>query len=105
MKINRVKKQYLPLIIGALIFCLYIDINLLAITLTYTLSLAALFLVGKKIADPSVYVFYSWFVKWAMFVAFTAFAVINLTPIYFYAMFVFIVVNIFLSPALEVKQS
>jgi hypothetical protein len=52
-----------------------------------------------------VYVFYSWFVKWAMFVAFTAFAVINLTPIYFYAMFIFIVVNIFLSPALEAKQN
>ena len=40
-----------------------------------------------------------------MFVAFTAFAVINLTPIYFYAMFIFIVVNIFLSPVLEVKQN
>ena len=105
MKINRVKKQYLPLIIGALIFCLYIDINLLAIPLTYTFSFTALLLVGKKIADPSVYVLYSWFVNWSMFVTFTAFAVINLAPIYFYAMFIFIVVNIFLSPMLEAKQN
>ena len=105
MKLNLANKPIIATIFGVLIFCLYIDINLLAIITTYTLTLATLFLIGKKIKDAAVYVLYSWTVKWAAFIVFTIFAVNNLTSIYFYAMLIFIAINIFLSPALEAKES
>ncbi|MDA7786610.1 hypothetical protein N9A12_02820 [Gammaproteobacteria bacterium] len=104
MKLNLVKKPTIAAFVTILFFCLYIDINLLAITLAYTTALTLLFLLGKKIPSAATYVLYSWSVKWALFIFFTAYAAINLTSIYFYSMMMFIGINIFLSPALEAKE-
>ena len=104
MKFNLVKKPTIAALITIVLFCLYIDINLLAITIAYTTALTLFFLIGKKISSAASYVFYNWSVKWALFIIFTAYAAINLTSIYFYSMMIFIGVNVFLSPALEAKE-
>ena len=58
------------------------------------------YMIGGRISDYGVNIVYSWTVKWVLFVASLYLTAAYLIDAFVYAMFLFILINITLSPML-----
>ena len=66
----------------------------------YLFSLALAYMIGGRISDYGLNVVYSWSVKWVLFVASLYLTAVYLIDAFVYAMFLFVLINITLSPML-----